>query len=356
MSRQVPPPPPPLPTLDLHGYRKEAAIRAVTDFLDVQARQGCAMVDIITGTGAHSSPAGPILRTAVTSLLQRRQMEFTRGDTAGSLRVNCQSGVVWTMSQQTAVDTKVVVVHVGDTTRLPQPRHTKKGTPTHPGGSRQSSSRSGSSSDVTTETATTSSLSSFLVAGPTVTEVAHEERDLQQAKEVSREEFVQQTKQEKAALHRAVRASKQQLAQEEAAWQAMLARTIQFSQQQQQQEEEASGARGGGLDQDDHVLEQVLRESLEQHQSSASSLTDEELQALMEQALQESQHQHQQQSASLGVWTDDELQALTEQALQVSLRETTNTSTTHNNDDDEEEEEALMREILLRSLSETVGP
>ena len=77
----------PLPTLDLHGYRKEAAIRAVTEFLDRQSRRNApndGWVTIITGAGSHS-PDGPVLRTAVESLLRRRQIQFER-DTPGPSR------------------------------------------------------------------------------------------------------------------------------------------------------------------------------------------------------------------------------------------------------------------------------
>ena len=46
-------------SLDLHGYRKEAAIRAVTDFLERVASVSpthleSRWVTIITGTGQHS--------------------------------------------------------------------------------------------------------------------------------------------------------------------------------------------------------------------------------------------------------------------------------------------------------------
>ena len=366
---QAPPPPPTtttatattqqLPTLDLHGYRKEAAIRAVTDFLDVQSRLGNQMVSIITGTGAHSA-AGPVLRTAVTSLLQRRQMEFSRGDTAGSVKVNCQSGHVWTMRQQTAVDTKLVVINGDDAEAkivLPSKRNNKKQNEKrrkfahhhhhhhhhHDSGSRSVSSNSDST----------------VATGPTVTEVACEEQALQKAKEMSRDEYIQLTRQEKAALQRAKRESKQQSAREEAAWEAMLARTVQFSKQEQTAVDTAGA---DGLDQDDLILEQALRESLEQHQqrqSSSSLLTDDELQALMEQAIQESQQQQQrQQQQSNPLWTDEELQALTDKALQISLHETNQIPTSNNNgeDKDDDEEKALLQEILVRSISETTGP
>jgi len=86
------------PELDLHGYRKSAAIRAVTDYLEVQAKAAASnsleqsWVRIITGTGSHSSMfGGPVLRTSVDKLLTKRQMEYQQ-DTPGSFLVNVCSG------------------------------------------------------------------------------------------------------------------------------------------------------------------------------------------------------------------------------------------------------------------------
>jgi DNA-nicking Smr family endonuclease len=51
--------------LDLHGYRKEAAIRAVTDFVErissKQTRDSSVWVSIITGSGQHSTDGEFIL-------------------------------------------------------------------------------------------------------------------------------------------------------------------------------------------------------------------------------------------------------------------------------------------------------
>ncbi|GAX12078.1 hypothetical protein FisN_8Lh182 [Fistulifera solaris] len=93
-----------LPELDLHGLTREKAIRAVTDFIEDNKRNH---VRIITGTGSHSTH-GPVLRTAVESLLTRRHMNFQR-DSAGSFLVNCASGETF-YPPESPQDTKVVVV------------------------------------------------------------------------------------------------------------------------------------------------------------------------------------------------------------------------------------------------------
>jgi hypothetical protein len=93
-----------LAELDLHGLTREKAIRAVTDFIEVNKRN---YVRIITGSGSHSTH-GPVLRTAVESLLTRRNMNFQR-DSAGSFLVNCASGETF-YPPESPQDTKLVVV------------------------------------------------------------------------------------------------------------------------------------------------------------------------------------------------------------------------------------------------------
>lgn len=128
-------------TLDLHGYRRDAAIVAVTNFLGLQRRQverqtrscgNCTSpwVTIITGTGSHS-PTGPVLRREVASLLARRQFDFLQ-NTPGSFWVHATSGEVWYSQQHSPVSTKLIVAtsssrHMDPLLRLQQinqrPRH-----------------------------------------------------------------------------------------------------------------------------------------------------------------------------------------------------------------------------------------
>lgn len=89
--------------LDLHGLSRERAIRAVTDFIEENKRNN---VRIITGTGSHSTH-GPVLRSAVESLLTRRNMMFNK-ESAGSFIVNCSSGETFYRPEQPK-DTKVVI-------------------------------------------------------------------------------------------------------------------------------------------------------------------------------------------------------------------------------------------------------
>lgn len=90
-------------TLDLHGRRLEEAISEVTLFLErirrtVAAHSGGRLgghnpffVKIITGAGSHSSH-GPILRSAVQKLLEKRGMVFKLERGGGAFHVDALSG------------------------------------------------------------------------------------------------------------------------------------------------------------------------------------------------------------------------------------------------------------------------
>mmetsp|Transcript_28385 Transcript_28385/g.31398 ORF Transcript_28385/g.31398 Transcript_28385/m.31398 type:complete len:303 (+) Transcript_28385:49-957(+) len=98
-------------TLDLHGFRRDRAIREVTDFLDRVSKsvdEQCWVI-IITGSGAHSHGEGPILRTAVQVLLQKREMTFFLNRGRGSFTVDAKSGLIL-YKKVREEDTKVQVV------------------------------------------------------------------------------------------------------------------------------------------------------------------------------------------------------------------------------------------------------
>mmetsp|Transcript_9003 Transcript_9003/g.21931 ORF Transcript_9003/g.21931 Transcript_9003/m.21931 type:complete len:454 (-) Transcript_9003:71-1432(-) len=90
-------------TLDLHGRRLEEAISEVTLFLERIRRTVAAysrgmagghntfFVKIITGAGSHSSH-GPILRSAVQKLLEKRGMVFKLERGGGAFHVDALSG------------------------------------------------------------------------------------------------------------------------------------------------------------------------------------------------------------------------------------------------------------------------
>lgn len=313
------------PELDLHGFRREVAIRAVTDFLDQQTRptmtetnqknnnQNLLLVSIITGSGSHSQ-AGPVLRSAVESLLQRRRMEFVR-DTPGSFLVNAQSGEVWYKEHQ-ATDTKLIIASEQDELVRMQRVHQQV--------NRKHKNRPGNlnlqgRSSSTESISTASSASSLLdLAGPSVSEVMQDENTLARVKDESRRLAEESTKRSKVAakkdLEIALRASADTYRQEESEFESLLEETLKLSQQQAVQE----------LREEEALMNRVLQESQRQ-QSMPQELSTEEWEAMIQQVLKISAEQAGQESS-----VDDATA--------------------------EEDEERMLEEVLRRSLYDTVGP
>jgi hypothetical protein len=199
------------------------------------------VVVIITGTGSHSgATGGPVLRSAVENLLQWRQMHFVR-NTPGSIRVNPNTGIVFTSnSNSTSKDTKLIVVDnihdsngLGGLTRL---LSTKK-------------------KSITTEQQP--SLLHASLQGPSLLEVVKDEADLARSKAESFKLLRQEQKlahQETTEFHIALDLSKLnhskneiQIQQEQKHWQQAIECSREHEEELKQQanvQEEACGAVG----------------------------------------------------------------------------------------------------------------
>jgi len=117
----------PIAEIDLHGCTKSEAIQRLTAFLDEVSRQSkissqplhqrqsstsnSCWVSVITGSGAHSS-YGPVLRTAVEELFQKRQMQYLINRGKGGFTANANSGIVFFEPAQ-PIDSKVVITSIG---------------------------------------------------------------------------------------------------------------------------------------------------------------------------------------------------------------------------------------------------
>jgi hypothetical protein len=100
-------------SIDLHGHRKSEGISALTAFLDQVVRsKGEVWVLVITGTGANSHD-GPVLRSAVQALFEKRQMVYTVNHGKGSFNVKANSGFVLYEPQEPR-DTKILVKEAPD--------------------------------------------------------------------------------------------------------------------------------------------------------------------------------------------------------------------------------------------------
>lgn len=97
-------------TLDLHGCRKDQAIRELTNFLEEMSKHpgNECWVKIITGSGSHSQE-GPVLRSKVSELLLKRDIDFALNRGRGSFTVNAKSGFVLYKTLR-AEDTKIRVM------------------------------------------------------------------------------------------------------------------------------------------------------------------------------------------------------------------------------------------------------
>ena len=97
-------------SIDLHGYNKSDAIQVLTAFLEeVRTKStSTSMVLVITGSGKHSQQ-GAVLRSTIENLFQRREMQYTWGDSGkGSFLVDARSGFTLYEPEQPQ-DTKVIV-------------------------------------------------------------------------------------------------------------------------------------------------------------------------------------------------------------------------------------------------------
>lgn len=123
---------PPATTLDLHGKLVEDAIAEVTLFLErirtyhhhAAALTGgggtTCFVQIITGSGSHSRH-GPILRSAVQKLLDKRRMIWKLEHGGGSFQVDALSGDDL-YDPGEATDSKVLIAEAEDFHQLASSR------------------------------------------------------------------------------------------------------------------------------------------------------------------------------------------------------------------------------------------
>lgn len=105
--------------IDLHGRRSDEAVRELTSFFETirvaaarinAAPSSAFYVTVITGSGSHSSH-GPILRSVVQRLMDKRGMSYQLERGGGAFRVNALSGIDLYRPDE-PLDSKVVVADV----------------------------------------------------------------------------------------------------------------------------------------------------------------------------------------------------------------------------------------------------
>ena len=280
-------------TLDLHGYQKEAAVERLTAFLEAHRTAGTTQVCIVTGSGSHSGTTGPVLRTAVEKLLQRRQIQFTR-NSPGSFLVHPATGHVWYHRQGSEEDTKVIVRDgVEDEIRMQQSaarQRRRQGTIIATGTSTRQFDRG---------------YATGIDSGPSLKEVARADAELDRAREESLELTRHQTKQVNQEVRELVQAKNA---------------SIQEVERLQEQDEKR------------------LREAFARS-NRIDEMTHEEEERMLQQALESSQQE---------LATDKELEQALQEALSQSLAE--NAAFTSGGENHHEEEERMIQQAIAMSL------
>ena len=108
------------PTLDLHGYTLEAAIKRLVEFLeqhchqiDATNSQNSSNVKVVTGMGSHSgSSGGPVLKTYVNKFLVRHSYQFTFYSKGGYFIIPTigNTGSLSYRSKSCEMDSKIVTM------------------------------------------------------------------------------------------------------------------------------------------------------------------------------------------------------------------------------------------------------
>lgn len=342
-----------LETLDLHGFRKEEAIRRVTDFLEQHASASSlsnekesgarssntddgrgsknGWVCIVTGSGAHSNE-GPVLRTAVHNLLIKRQMDFSALPGKGGFTVNPRSGFTPQPASQ-PIDSKVVVVpsandHVKVVRRQAA---TTSSAIASPATSRNHHPQSKDGEE-------------YFASNPLPRQVAADDALVADIQNKSRLEHAkvqqQQRRQEKSELSQAVSDSKAAYEEErmvrqqeeetcEIALELSAKEAAQHQQQQQNEEDELKKALSLSTrslqeerQREENMMEEALRlsqlDSLSKQRVTSTDDHDQDL----ERALELSQRCHQEQRASSpSAAAAKREEELIQQALQLSLQQ-----------------------------------
>mmetsp|Transcript_752 Transcript_752/g.1394 ORF Transcript_752/g.1394 Transcript_752/m.1394 type:complete len:378 (-) Transcript_752:758-1891(-) len=302
-------------TIDLHGYKRDEGIAAVTAFVESSQRHQFpppstttdAWICIITGSG-HHSPSGPVLRDAVQSLLNKREMEYTLQRGKGSFLVNVHSGHALVAAPAMAKCTKIQIVNNNNNNTNNNPHSDVKLVNRS---AMRSSSTNATRSIETTTTTTTS------VAAPKPAEVAADDVLVERVKQESHRQFIAlQKRSDEMQLKQALMASKREIEQQAQREQECLLAAIL---KQSQQEEELLHA------QEQERLEEILRHSREEEERM-QRLEQEQLNEILRISQQQQEEENSQDELLERVFSLSQLQI-------------------HNNHDDEQLNQALQQSL-----------
>ena len=416
-GRPLPPPSGSVPTLDLHGHTKTAAIRSATAFLATTLQRHVAACPhakaktntgasastapgalcrcpvpchLVTGSGSHSSSqGGPVVRPAIAALLRRRAMahHLTPRSGRGGFTVDANSGreLVYVEEGRRAC-TKVVVASSRDAALgredwpdLPihsnagggnfRRRHDpaacvgtdgRRAVPLSQAGQEQRKEEEGAEHQEEEE--------EVLDVFPLPSEVAADDSVLADIKSRSAAEAAQKrarADRERNQLQKAMEqshdeAQKQQEREEggEKEEREELVRALRLSREESMKldilEEEGSASTGTSIDEmDDEEFDRLLEASRREEEEEERRRETQEREEL-ERALQLSQQQQQAEVERNNVDNDDEEDEELLKVLALSERESRRQSLAGNENNIEEEEEEEEAD-LRRAMEESLA-
>jgi hypothetical protein len=257
-----------IPTLDLHGFFLDAAIKKLVEFLETHyaipkavspsgsPRSLHTIVQIITGTGSHSTSAGgPVLKYAVNDFLQRHSFQYTYYNKGGYfvIPLDNNTGVLSYQSNTCNVSTKLIITSPCTLDKT-LGNHLKKS---------QSSDRKGLKSEKHQLFLPTEEL-------PTLQEVVRDEQELERGVNESLEEYRQRQKEyakEQKLYRETIQASKEEILKLEQEEKLMLERAVQESVELSEREYDDN-------EEEELTLKQAILESLEESGHSITSRGD----------------------------------------------------------------------------------
>ena len=381
----------PMATLDLHGYTKDRAIRAVTEFLERSSKQQPPrrkqnpFVCIVTGVGAHSGAlGGPVLKQAVHKLLIKRNMEYTYAKKRGSFLVNVHSGHVLTQNPTLEQMMQAGSNHHGDENGgsiipdaighctkvkvMPRENHFSNNSHNNNIGPSSLMGKVGVSKKKKKHTTRNGVVASYAAASATVplnnhsrnfasiaaateddcplpSEIAAEEKLLESAKTQSLQDTRQiksQRDKERHAFQRALQTTQQEALDAERQEQEELQRIMALSSQHQRLEEEAARQA------EEAELERLLQLSLQDAQA-AKEHEEKEEEELLQNVLSDSNLEHLQQQQDEEAELERILRmSLVEQEQQQQQKESVEIG--DSNDEDEELQRVLRLSLVEASL------
>lgn len=331
--------------LDLHGETREKAIQKLISFLD-QIRYSHKhhrtrekshhhdahlpnsgnqiMIAVVTGSGSHSQ-GGPILRTAVETVLKKRQMTYHLTHKKGAFHVDALSGIELSFDYEQGLDSKVVLVNDDhDFTLLRHTAHRSKSNAVYKPKLTSNSASDGTESRKNLDI--DADMKDILSEhdNPSPSEVARDDQNLKKAKELSLRDVAttqsikgKESHEFQKAMQLSIQSKRDQDELELEENERMIADAIELSKQSMKNDEVQKGEEDF-----DRELNEVMELSKKEYSSFACHVNDSQQaaeQEALEYAIRMSQRDAMvQKTCANQIAIDDNEERLLQMALEMS--------------------------------------